>query len=61
VLGKHITTTTTPAPVLLGKTANQPSTLPFTGSNPVGYILIAGLLLVTGAGLLLIGRRKASE
>ncbi|HEX3326422.1 MAG TPA: LPXTG cell wall anchor domain-containing protein [Actinomycetota bacterium] len=61
VLGKHITTTTTPAPVLLGKTANQPSTLPFTGSNPIGYIFIAGLLLVIGAGLLLIGRKKASE
>jgi LPXTG-motif cell wall-anchored protein len=61
VLGKHITTSTTPAPVLLGKTPNQPGALPFTGSNPIGYMLIAGLLLVTGGGLLLIGRKKASE
>jgi hypothetical protein len=58
VLGKQITTTTIPGagPTVLGKTVSHPGTLPFTGSSPISYILMAGLLLVTGAGLVLVGR-----
>jgi LPXTG-motif cell wall-anchored protein len=65
VLGKQITTTTVPAapapaPIVLGKTITQPAagSLPFTGSNPAGFIALAGLLMLAGGGLLLAGRKS---
>jgi LPXTG-motif cell wall-anchored protein len=59
VLGKQLTTTTTmPAPILLGKTVTQPGQLPFTGSNPAIFIAVAGLLMLSGGGLLLAGRKS---
>jgi LPXTG-motif cell wall-anchored protein len=60
VLGKQLTTTTTmpAAPVLLGKTVTQPGQLPFTGSNPAVFIAVAGLLMLSGGGLLLAGRKS---
>jgi LPXTG-motif cell wall-anchored protein len=60
VLGKQLTTTTTmpAAPVLLGKSVTQPGQLPFTGSNPAIFIAVAGLLMLSGGGLLLAGRKS---
>jgi LPXTG-motif cell wall-anchored protein len=60
VLGKQVTTTTLPTvvPVALNAPAAQPGQLPFTGSNPAIFIAIAGLLMLSGGGLLLAGRKS---
>ena len=40
---------------------SQPAaqTLPFTGGNPVPFVIAAGLLMATGGGLLLSARRRS--
>jgi len=44
--------------VLARRTTTAPSQLPFTGGDPATLIALAGLLMASGGGALLVSKKK---